>query len=222
VNVPIRISRLHFPVTTLGPGNRVGIWFQGCSIQCPGCISADTWGTGRGMTTIDSVMALVDQWLPCADGITVSGGEPFDQQESLISLLTEIRSRSQIDILVFSGYKIEKLAPVLGRATGLIDALISDPFDQKAPQTKALRGSDNQRLHLLTHTGAERFACYERPHDRGDRALDVMFDDDGSIWLAGIPRRHDLDRLQTILASEGHALSTSAHRSTPTEVSDQR
>ncbi|MCT5046402.1 radical SAM protein, partial [Pseudomonas aeruginosa] len=28
----------------MGTGRRLGIWFQGCSIRCPGCISADTWG----------------------------------------------------------------------------------------------------------------------------------------------------------------------------------
>lgn len=40
------LSRLHFPVTTLGPGRRIGVWFQGCSIRCAGCISRDTWETG--------------------------------------------------------------------------------------------------------------------------------------------------------------------------------
>ncbi|HAU1321526.1 TPA: radical SAM protein, partial [Legionella pneumophila] len=44
----IYISRVHFPVTTLGPGHRIGIWFQGCSIRCPGCISTDTWNINKG------------------------------------------------------------------------------------------------------------------------------------------------------------------------------
>ena len=39
----MRLSRLHHPVTTLGPGRRAGIWFQGCTIRCPGCMSVDTW-----------------------------------------------------------------------------------------------------------------------------------------------------------------------------------
>ena len=52
----IALSRIHFPVTTLGPGRRIGIWFQGCSIRCPGCISMDTWAQGRGNTTIEEVV----------------------------------------------------------------------------------------------------------------------------------------------------------------------
>ena len=52
------LSRIHFPVTTLGPGRRIGIWFQGCSIRCKGCVSADTWGTGKGGVSIDEIMTV--------------------------------------------------------------------------------------------------------------------------------------------------------------------
>jgi len=33
----IAISRAHFPISTLGPGLRLGVWMQGCSIRCKGC-----------------------------------------------------------------------------------------------------------------------------------------------------------------------------------------
>ena len=55
---PISLSRLHFPVTTLGPGRRIGIWFQGCSIRCPGCISADTWAFRTAAAMVTDVLAL--------------------------------------------------------------------------------------------------------------------------------------------------------------------
>ena len=92
----IALSRIHFPVTTLGPGRRIGIWFQGCSIRCPGCISMDTWAPGRGITTIDEVVNAVAQWLPVADGITISGGEPFDQPIALLDLLGRLRSLTAV------------------------------------------------------------------------------------------------------------------------------
>lgn len=53
------LSRIHFPVTTLGPGNRIGIWFQGCSIQCQGCVSVDTWGTGKGGVLVNEIMTAI-------------------------------------------------------------------------------------------------------------------------------------------------------------------
>jgi anaerobic ribonucleoside-triphosphate reductase activating protein len=205
----IAISRLHFPVTTLGPGRRVGIWVQGCSIRCPGCISADTWAPGRGLTTVDAVVGAIAPWLREAEGVTISGGEPFDQPEALLVLLRSLRERTDADILLYSGHSAEAIAPWLAAADGLFDALVSEPYDQGAPQTLALRGSDNQRLHLLTELGRRRFAAYERPALEGDRRFDVMFDDDGEVWLAGIPANGDMRRLRDALAAAGHRAWTS-------------
>ena len=78
-----------------------------------------------------------------------------------------------------------------------------------APQTLALRGSDNQRLVLLTPLGRERFAGYDRPADARDRSVDVMFDENGEVWLAGIPARDDFRRLQRVLQSAGARVSIS-------------
>lgn len=205
----LELSRLHFPVTTLGPGRRVGVWFQGCSIRCEGCVSADTWGRGRGVSTVAHVLAALDPWLPQADGVTVSGGEPFDQPDALRALLVGIRVRTEVDVLVYSGHPIERLQPDLSAMDGLIDALMTDPYDVGAPQTLTLRGSDNQRLHRLTPLGEWRFAAFEREARPDEAALDVMFDEDGTVWMAGIPRRDDMHRLQQALAAQGHSAVTS-------------
>lgn len=209
----LRLSRVHFPVTTLGPGRRLGIWFQGCSIRCNGCISADTWGPGHRLIALPQLLADIQHWLEEAEGITISGGEPFEQFDALLHLLHELRQRSRADILVYSGYSLEQLEPRLREADGLIDALISDPYQQQHTQSMALRGSDNQRLSLLTELGQARLAEYERPLQPDDKALDLMFDDDGSIWMAGIPQRDDLLHLRDLLKDQGHQLQLSAHTS---------
>ncbi|MCC8936021.1 radical SAM protein [Bradyrhizobium sp. Arg68] len=205
----VNLSRIHFPITTLGPGRRIGIWFQGCSIRCPGCISMDTWAQGRGTTTITDVVQAVSPWLSAADGITISGGEPFDQREALFDLLAQLRARTDADILVFSGYPWATICEALDTAPSLIDAVVSGPFDIDETQTLALRGSDNQELHLLTSLGRARLASFERPIDETDRTFDVMFDDDGDVWLAGIPARGDFRRLRRILEDGGSTLGTS-------------
>ncbi|NTF64969.1 4Fe-4S single cluster domain-containing protein [Rhizobium rhizogenes] len=209
----IAISRIHFPVTTLGPGNRIGIWLQGCSIRCPGCISADTWATGRGSTSVQEVIAAIAEWLPLADGITVSGGEPFDQPNALKELLTEIRALTQADVLIFSGHPIELLVQHLNEMPGLVDALISDPYLFDAPQTLALRGSDNQRLSLLTPLGKARFSSYQREATMADRKFDLMMDDSGQFWMAGIPGRDDFNRLAATLSSQHYKIITTQDRS---------
>jgi anaerobic ribonucleoside-triphosphate reductase activating protein len=167
----------------------------------------DTWAPGRHRTTVDAVLQSVDQWLTQADGITISGGEPFDQPSALEELLKGLRARSAADILVYSGYPLENIG--LERLEGLIDALITDPFRVDQPQTLALRGSNNQRLVCLTALGHARFNQFERRVSQGERTLDVMFDGpNGEIFLAGIPARGDLKRLAALLESQGHTINT--------------
>lgn len=179
----IGISRLHFPVTTLGPGNRIGIWFQGCSIHCEGCISIDTWQFNTNLVSIDEVKNLLLSWLPKCDGITISGGEPFDQEAALNELLYFLRPY-ELSILVYSGYSYEKIKDKMALEKRLIDVLISGPYDYKQPQTHSLLGSDNQKIHLLTDLGSLTFSTY---FDKvPEKKLDVQFDND-KIWMAGIP-----------------------------------
>jgi anaerobic ribonucleoside-triphosphate reductase activating protein len=213
IPISLGLSRLHFPVSTLGPGKRIGIWFQGCSIQCPGCISADTWAFAKSTVTIDEVLASVRPWLPEADGITISGGEPFDQIEALEALLCLLRQESSGDILVFSGHPFEAINVHLERMSGLIDAIVTDPFERSTAQTRRLRGSDNQRLFLLTPLGRRRFTQYDGPRDDQDRRLDVAFEEGGAVWFAGIPDRGDLARLRDLLEANGHRVTTSEDKS---------
>jgi anaerobic ribonucleoside-triphosphate reductase activating protein len=205
----IALSRIHFPVTTLGPGRRIGIWLQGCSIRCPGCISMDTWAPSRGITTIDEVVNAIAQWMPTADGITISGGEPFDQPVALMDLLGRLRSLTEADVLVFTGHPWIKVWETVDAFPGLIDALVTGPFDVNQSQTLALRGSDNQELHLLTTLGQTRFGSFQRPITEAERTVDVMFDDRGDVWFAGIPGRDDFRRLREMLERAGAKLSTS-------------
>jgi len=213
LNRPLQLSRVHFPVTTLGPGQRLGIWFQGCSIRCSGCISADTWGPGRTVVDVATLLEQVAPWLDQADGVTISGGEPFDQFDALLQMLVGLRQRTAADILVYSGHPLETLQPMLDQARDLIDAVISDPYLEQADQSLALRGSDNQRLTLLTALGRSRLADLERASTPADKALDLMFDATGTVWMAGIPRRGDLLRLRELLRAQGHQVQTSAHTS---------
>ena len=179
----IGISRIHYPVTTLGPGKRIGIWLQGCSIHCTGCISRDTWQFNVNMTTIDELKKVLNLWLPKCDGITISGGEPFDQGPALSELLEFLHPYHK-SILLYSGYTFDVLKNKKDIQEGNIDVLISEPFDHKETQTKRLLGSDNQKVHFLTSLGKNEFEIYlSNPLEK---KLDVQFTND-TVWMAGIP-----------------------------------
>jgi len=152
---------------------------------------------------VNAVLQAIDGWVDGADGLTVSGGEPFEQPEALEGLLRGWRRRSRGDVLVFTGYPFPQVAAWIEARPGLIDALMAGPYLRETPQTLALRGSDNQTLHVLTEAG-RRFETYERPVAPSDRKLDVMFDAEGGAWFAGIPARGDFQRLRSALKAQGH------------------
>ena len=208
----VGISRVHFPVTTLGPGKRLGIWFQGCSLRCEGCISVDTWATAKTLIPIDQLMMALSSYLPLVDGITISGGEPFDQFDALLAIVAQLREKTKVDILLYTGYSIEDIPDQLQQIKPYIDVLISDPFQRQTSQTLRLRGSDNQRLHCFTSQAKEKYAYYQQVVTTNDNVLDVMFDAEGVVWFAGIPKRDDFIKLQTILKQQGHQLKVSADK----------
>ena len=208
----VGISRVHFPVTTLGPGKRLGIWFQGCSLRCEGCISVDTWATAKTLIPIDQLMMALSSYLPLVDGITISGGEPFDQFDALLAIVVQLRKKIKVDILLYTGYSIEDIPDQLQQIKPYIDVLISDPFQRQTSQTLRLRGSDNQRLHCFTSQAKEKYAYYQQVVTTNDNVLDVMFDAEGVVWFAGIPKRDDFIKLQTILKQQGHQLKVSADK----------
>lgn len=188
----IAISRMHYPVTSLGPGKRVGLWFQGCSIRCAGCISVDTWVQGKNEVDITEVFNLLDLWLPKSDGITITGGEPFDQADQLLQILDHCRHYDHLTTFVYSGYSLETLAVHLESMKDLIDALMADPLEISQPQNKPLRGSDNQRLIAFSDKGNSMIEKVEQLSLK-NQTLNFAFDGN-TAWLAGVPRRGDISK----------------------------
>lgn len=206
----LAINKVHFPVTTLGYGRRLGIWTQGCSIHCPGCVSRDTWDAlPDHRIALEELLAGCAQWLAQADGVTISGGEPFDQPDALRELLKLLRARTAGDLLVFSGYPNERLFAQHADVLALADVLISEPFVAHAGQTLALRGSDNQRIFLLSPLARERYPTDldQRPWSP-QRQLDLMLEGD-AIWMAGIPEPGAMAKLREKLRALGYDSTTS-------------
>ncbi len=217
----VTLSRLHFPVTTLGYGKRIGLWFQGCSIGCKNCVSMDTWANDKTkQIALETLYPLLKQWIPHADGITLSGGEPFEQFDALQALLLflqrekeQLPPQHEFSVFVYSGYSAEALQTPLAalQQHALMDAIMTDPFDSELPQTKPLRGSDNQRLFLLTELGQQHFSSDEHSNAIPSKALDMMYED-GKVWLAGVPLQQDLPKLIDRLRIKGHHAISSQKR----------
>ena len=161
----------------------------------------DTWASGMNEVDIDEVSYLLESWLPESDGITITGGEPFDQPSQLRHILEYCRSYPHISTFIYSGYPIESLGKHLQSMVGLIDLIMADPLNISYSQRKPIRGSDNQRLVSLSERGnllARQIddSCVEENH------LDFTFDGD-TAWFAGIPRRGDISAVAEKLQQKG-------------------
>ena len=205
------LNRAHYPVTTLGPGVRAGIWVQGCTIGCHGCASRDTWEADASRMADVGQLAGWLAMLPRLQGLTVTGGEPFQQPDAVRALLSAVRAGADeqhrmIDILVYSGYTYGALARRAGAAEvlALCDAVITGPYIDRLNPGGPWRGSANQKLVILSRLGQERFG------PAGDEAAGqqrLQLSSDGRrLWLIGIPGRGDLGRLERELTSRGVTL----------------
>ena len=145
------IGRILYPVKTLGPGERLGIWFSGCSIRCRGCMSRELWERKPyQLWDGDKLRRFIFSLPPNIDKATISGGEPFDQPEALLFLLRLLKEKGFSDIWIFSGYKYETLKEKFSQHLELADVLIDGPFVESLPTDLIWRGSSNQRMILLS------------------------------------------------------------------------
>lgn len=135
-----------------GPGERMVVFFQGCSRACPGCFNPDTHTFENRQTLI--VEDIFSRYYSTGiDGISVSGGEPFQQPEGLMSLLKTARDVYNLTTVVYTGFTYEEILATADMSISLpyIDVLIDGAFEMDKKERSLLsRGSTNQRFHFLT------------------------------------------------------------------------
>jgi anaerobic ribonucleoside-triphosphate reductase activating protein len=152
---------------------------------------------------VEKLLESLFTWLRSANGITISGGEPFDQPEALTAFLKLLRQVFAGDILTYSGYSQHRLFTDYAETLKYVDVLITEPFDSAAGQTLALRGSDNQEVFLLSDLARARYPSnLDRQVWGSGRRMDVAVTGD-EVWMAGIPRLGDMVRFREELAQRG-------------------
>ena len=141
-----------------GPGFRFVCFVQGCTHHCPGCHNPDSHDPAGG--TEMPVEEIGAQLLrnPLTDGLTLSGGEPFQQAEDCLALARLAHSHG-LNVWSYTGYTYESLlsqgTPAQRALLDEIDVLLETPY-RLEQRTLALpwRGSANQRVIDLAATRA--------------------------------------------------------------------
>lgn len=191
----MKVGRILTPVHALGPGERIGLWTQGCSKNCPGCISPELQSFDapniQPVKIAEILLRLAEQ--KKYHRLTISGGDPFEQPEDLKVVLELVREQFD-DILIYTGYTYEELINMENKQDNLeilknTDVLIDGRYiENKNNKQCILRGSDNQRIIFINEHVKKDYQIYlQEP-----RKMEIFRHDD-KIILVGIRNREETD-----------------------------
>lgn len=156
----MQIDRIYYPVQTLGYGNRVGIWTIGCIHHCEKCSNPELWESDTTKDiSIEKIIKCVRQ-AKDMDGVTITGGDPFEQAEELYHLVKELKILGIKDILVYSGYTLDELrtkGQIERAILAEIGILVDGRYVDSLNDNKSFRGSINQTIHVLNEELADRY-----------------------------------------------------------------
>lgn len=98
-----------------GPGLRYAVFVQGCTHGCPGCHNSDSQPARGGvLASIDDIVASIAE-NGLVQGVTISGGEPFEQAEACAELACRVRELG-LGVWTYSGYRYEDLVALIESA----------------------------------------------------------------------------------------------------------
>lgn len=193
-----------------GPGDRAVVWFQGCQgMNCPGCWNPDTHAfdsSGQDETAGSLVAWILAQ--PEIEGVTFSGGEPFQHAPFLELVIHELKQRRpDFSIGAFTGYTQKELeagkfewwssnirAMVPGDSKlakailSQMDFIIAGRYnEQQLCNDKQLCGSRNQQVIFLS----DRYTQADLP---ADNIVEFTIDPvNNLVSITGLPPEEGMD-----------------------------
>lgn len=147
----IWLYRLYHNSVVDGPGRRSVVSVAGCSIRCLGCYVPETHERENGtLVSITTIVSEIVKNRANHDGVTILGGEPFDQAGPVAELVFRLK-RHGFHVTIYSGYNIEALIqrkdPNIDFILTHKDLLIDGPFVKNLSRGAGeYRGSRNQRF----------------------------------------------------------------------------
>ena len=133
-----------------GPGLRYAVFTQGCPHKCADCHNPHTWPIEGGEEVPVSALLSEIRRDKLLQGVTLTGGEPFLQADSLSALAQSVQA-DRLNVWIYTGYTWETLTgagnPDWMSLLDHADVLVDGRFDRTQKSYDLLfRGSANQRL----------------------------------------------------------------------------
>lgn len=163
-----------------GPGKRFALWVQGCNKECKGCFASDTWShEDRLLFSVKDLAELINN-TSAIEGVTILGGEPFEQAKEISELIHLLRDG--LTVIVFTGYKLEELTKsndkdVLDIITHT-DVLVDGEYiEERRELCRPMVGSSNQKFYFMTN----RYTL----NDFMNNSIEARVNKNGSVLING-------------------------------------
>ena len=124
-----------------GDGARYVVFTQGCRHGCRGCQNPETWDVNGGTEVPVAEIAEDFRKRRLLDGITLSGGDPFYQQEACLELLDMLPG---VNVWIYTGFEYEEIAET--ELAQRADVLVVGKFVEELKCDGKMYGSSNQRI----------------------------------------------------------------------------
>jgi anaerobic ribonucleoside-triphosphate reductase activating protein len=165
-----------------GPGLRFVLWTQGCSKGCKNCFNPLTWSNEKNkIFTNDNLLELIKNFEDI-DGITITGGDPFEQEYELLELLFSLSSFNfKKGIIVYTGFTIDEINenPIRRKCLDYLDILIDGRYVEENKISSGLKGSSNQNVFYFSDKVKEEEINI-------DQEIEIGFSED-TVFLTGFP-----------------------------------
>ena len=153
----MRIAGIRLTSLFDGEGINAVVFFQGCSLHCPGCHNPGTWDFNGGTeATLDEVVSQIKPYLGFVEGITLSGGNPVESWEDA-SALARWAKKHGLSVTLYSGFPMNELerrnSNEANSLLDYVDTVIDGAFEINKKADLPFRGSSNQSIYHKTDKG---------------------------------------------------------------------
>ena len=182
----MRVGSLIDATEAEGPGLRFVIWTQGCSLGCADCCNPHLWNAAGGEDwSQDALWGRLSEARarhPTLEGLTLVGGEPFEQDAALAALCGRARAAG-LSVMAFSGYTRAELEARGSALLEEVDLLVDGRYEvERYTAARRWIGSTNQTLHFLSPAYSPSDARFKEPNH-----AEVRLDHRGVIQVVGFP-----------------------------------
>jgi anaerobic ribonucleoside-triphosphate reductase activating protein len=124
-----------------GDGARYVVFVQGCKHHCDGCQNPETWSFNGGVKVEVKSIAEDFKTRKLLDGITLSGGDPFFQQDACIELLKLLPG---VNVWIYTGFEYDEIGDT--ELAQMADVLVTGKFIKELACEGKMYGSTNQKI----------------------------------------------------------------------------